>query len=95
MNNVFFPLGRIEVNRQLNALRLVHSEGQVGLLLQVLETETFQVLLSESFSVQNASGGCSVVRITLGRASCVGFLLRGVLLSRASTDLLSTSSVTY
>ena len=51
-DDVFLALGSIEVNRQFNTLGLVHSEGEVGLLLQVLELEALEVLFSEGLSIE-------------------------------------------
>ena len=84
MDDVLLPLGGVEVNGQLNALGLVHSERQVGLLLQILKSETLQVLLSEGLGVEDTGGGGLVVFAALGRARVVCVLLRGVLLARAA-----------
>ena len=40
-DDVFLALGRVEVDRQLNALGLVHTQRQIRLLLKVFQTETF------------------------------------------------------
>ena len=56
-HDVFLALGRIKVHWQFNSLRLVDSEGQVGLLLQVLEAEALQILFGEGLGVEDAGAG--------------------------------------
>lgn len=56
-HDVLLALGRIEVDWQFNSLRLVDSEGQVGLLLQVLESEALEILLGKGLGVQDSSSG--------------------------------------
>ena len=55
--DVLLALGGIEVNRQLYALGLVDSEGQIRFFLQVFQTESLQVLFSKSLSIKDSSSG--------------------------------------
>ena len=56
-DDVLFALGCVEVDGQLDALRLVHSQGQVALLLQVLQPEALKVLFGERLCIQQARRG--------------------------------------
>lgn len=84
MDDVLLPLGGVEVDGQLDALGLVHSERKVGLLLQILETETLEVLFGERLGVQDTGSGGLVVFAALGGARVVCVLLGGVMLARAA-----------
>jgi hypothetical protein len=55
-DDVFLSFRSIEIDWQFNTLGLVHSQGKVRLLLQILKLESLQVLLSESLSVELSSG---------------------------------------
>lgn len=54
-DDVLSTLGRIEVDWEFDSLRLVDSERQVGLLLQILQFEALKILLCQSLGVEDAS----------------------------------------
>ena len=53
-HDILLAFGGIEIHGQFDSLGLIHSEGEVRLLLQILKLEPLQVLLSESFAVELA-----------------------------------------
>ena len=55
--DIFLALGRIEIYGQFDPLRLVDSQGQVRLFLQVSQAEALQVLLRQRLRIQDACGG--------------------------------------
>ena len=68
-DDVFLALGCVKVDRELDSLRLVHTQWQVRLLLQVFQTEPLQILLSECLCVQEA-GRWGTGRLARGTHSC-------------------------
>ena len=54
-DDVLLSLGGVEVYRKLNALRLVHSERQIRLFLEVFEAESLQIFFGQRLCVKNAS----------------------------------------
>lgn len=53
-DDVLLALGGVEIDGQLDSLGLVHSERQVGLLLEVAQTEALQVLFGKGLGVEDA-----------------------------------------
>ena len=50
-NDVLLALGRVEVDRQLDSLGLIDSEWEVRLFLQVLQSESLQILFCQRLRV--------------------------------------------
>ena len=61
-NDIFLALGCVEIDGQFDALRLIDSQRQVRLLLQIFQTETLEIFLGEGLSVED-SGGRSALRL--------------------------------
>ena len=56
-NDILLPLRGVEVDWQLDSLRLVDSKREIGLLLQVLQTEPLEILLSQRLGIEDARSG--------------------------------------
>lgn len=50
-DDVFLALRGVEVNRQLDALCLIDSQGEIAFFLQVTKSEALEVLFSKSLSI--------------------------------------------
>ena len=55
-NDIFLTLRCVEIDRKLDTLRLINPQRQVRFLLQIFQTETFEVFLGESLSVKDSCG---------------------------------------
>ena len=55
-NDIFLALGCVEIDRKFDTLRLINPQRQVRFLLQIFQTETFEIFLGESLSVKDSSG---------------------------------------
>ena len=55
-DDVLLALGRVEVDRQLDSLGLIDSEWEIRLFLQVLQSESLQILFCQRLCVEQA--GC-------------------------------------
>ena len=77
-NDVFAALRRIEIHWQLDSLRLIDSQGEIGLLLEVLETEALQVLFSERLRVEDAGRGNLGASVVGGARLCAARFRLGI-----------------
>ena len=57
-NDIFLTLRCVEIDRKLDTLRLINPQRQVRFLLQIFQTETFEVFLGERLGVEQAGSGC-------------------------------------
>ena len=55
-NDIFLTLRCVEIDRKFDTLRLINPQRQVRFLLQIFQTETFEIFLGESLSVKDSCG---------------------------------------
>ena len=70
-NDVLLALGRVEVDRQLDSLGLIDSEWEVRLFLQVLQSESLQILFCQRLCVEHTGCWSFVVGFAWGSGSAV------------------------